>query len=650
MYGASFYEEDMEHIFHYGGLVATTSNQLVEGNYFYENGDYLHIHDGFYALRGVGPESFTSEAVLSVEEIKVEGNEKPGGLYGHALHFSSSSEVENAFSKNLTCTFYLVGSSPSSEFLEVWEGNVILFQDTSVSVSEDFSGNGTLELVSIPKLTVSWKKLPSEPRIRGRKFFNSFLFSESGDTEIVVYGGIPSNLTKTTGVIEDETLVFSDMWKYDVSKGSWSEISVNNGFEGRFLANAVDINVKNTQNTWLGRPEYKYYFVFQGGYTFQVIDVEDGIGNLEIEILDDTWMYQIEDDSWKERDIDLKSIADKVEGCDDENDEGVIVWNSMFATEERYVSLVGGMVCQDGLTYSTHVAYFSMLESSFRCDNTESLCGEEEIDRLQDESFFGDLPSLRLGGQTVSLDYESFFYYGGASFSVNNSYNVSLCLSEPQNVTCPFVSPFIEATILFSQNEFYTAEASVLEPIFVGFSSDGWKLNLDVYTSDPSIDATVLLPTLAVGSGFLVLAFFSGMCFFSGHYVHSVFYRMGINGSHPTYQGENGLPWIAIDSIPRKTISPENENDTCAICLGVFRETVSKLEEPLKALPCGHTFHVECVDPWLFLNKVCPMCKAEVNLRVTKKRARTSTHISSFHTERVRRARTMSKPNQMTLQ
>ncbi|KAJ1921905.1 hypothetical protein H4219_000251 [Mycoemilia scoparia] len=53
--------------------------------------------------------------------------------------------------------------------------------------------------------------------------------------------------------------------------------------------------------------------------------------------------------------------------------------------------------------------------------------------------------------------------------------------------------------------------------------------------------------------------------------------------------------------------SDEAEDTTCPICLSDYEE-----REILRLLPCSHAFHQDCVDRWLHLNRLCPLCKADI--------------------------------------
>lgn len=50
----------------------------------------------------------------------------------------------------------------------------------------------------------------------------------------------------------------------------------------------------------------------------------------------------------------------------------------------------------------------------------------------------------------------------------------------------------------------------------------------------------------------------------------------------------------------------------CCICLAKYENN-----DELRELPCSHLFHRECVDKWLKINALCPLCKNEVGEPVT---------------------------------
>ncbi|KAH8555086.1 hypothetical protein BGW37DRAFT_463335 [Umbelopsis sp. PMI_123] len=69
------------------------------------------------------------------------------------------------------------------------------------------------------------------------------------------------------------------------------------------------------------------------------------------------------------------------------------------------------------------------------------------------------------------------------------------------------------------------------------------------------------------------------------------------------------LPVLNEDELERIAIVEYSEGNTeeqsCSICLDLFRPKTK-----IRLLPCRHTFHPICIDPWLTKHSAeCPMCK-----------------------------------------
>jgi hypothetical protein len=68
------------------------------------------------------------------------------------------------------------------------------------------------------------------------------------------------------------------------------------------------------------------------------------------------------------------------------------------------------------------------------------------------------------------------------------------------------------------------------------------------------------------------------------------------------------------DKIKKLTVIPFKKGfyqdcDKCIICQEDFN-----YGEKTKLLPCGHIFHIECVDQWLIKEKKCPFCNEEIKI------------------------------------
>ncbi|XP_044959220.1 E3 ubiquitin ligase BIG BROTHER-related-like isoform X2 [Hordeum vulgare subsp. vulgare] len=73
-----------------------------------------------------------------------------------------------------------------------------------------------------------------------------------------------------------------------------------------------------------------------------------------------------------------------------------------------------------------------------------------------------------------------------------------------------------------------------------------------------------------------------------------------------------GVSADTLASLPSVTYQAQDKQESnmeqCVICRVEFEEG-----ESLVALPCKHSYHSDCINQWLQLNKVCPMCSAEVS-------------------------------------
>ncbi|CAL5096809.1 unnamed protein product [Urochloa decumbens] len=70
---------------------------------------------------------------------------------------------------------------------------------------------------------------------------------------------------------------------------------------------------------------------------------------------------------------------------------------------------------------------------------------------------------------------------------------------------------------------------------------------------------------------------------------------------------EGGGGVLAAGTDKERVVSAEDA--VCCICLARYVDN-----DELRLLPCGHFFHKDCVDKWLKINALCPLCKAELDV------------------------------------
>ena len=58
-----------------------------------------------------------------------------------------------------------------------------------------------------------------------------------------------------------------------------------------------------------------------------------------------------------------------------------------------------------------------------------------------------------------------------------------------------------------------------------------------------------------------------------------------------------------LGDVGRTEVDGRN-NNTCSVCLEAYR-----VGDTVRTIPCFHTFHTGCIDPWLSERAECPICK-----------------------------------------
>ena len=87
-----------------------------------------------------------------------------------------------------------------------------------------------------------------------------------------------------------------------------------------------------------------------------------------------------------------------------------------------------------------------------------------------------------------------------------------------------------------------------------------------------------------------------------------------------------------VDALP--TVAGGCTDETCPVCQDNFTDK----EEPTR-MPCGHTFHLECLKPWLEEHNTCPTCRYELdteNERYNQQLARQRDKLAQQREKRVK--------------
>jgi len=63
-----------------------------------------------------------------------------------------------------------------------------------------------------------------------------------------------------------------------------------------------------------------------------------------------------------------------------------------------------------------------------------------------------------------------------------------------------------------------------------------------------------------------------------------------------------------IQHLPTGTYDGTKKKRECVICMNEFN-----IGDPIRFLPCMHTYHKECIDDWLMRSFTCPSCMEPVD-------------------------------------
>ncbi|XP_054265843.1 E3 ubiquitin-protein ligase RNF181-like [Macrosteles quadrilineatus] len=87
--------------------------------------------------------------------------------------------------------------------------------------------------------------------------------------------------------------------------------------------------------------------------------------------------------------------------------------------------------------------------------------------------------------------------------------------------------------------------------------------------------------------------------------LHLVRFLLEFQYMEPEAQLAPAASKASIDALPNITVS--KEEGECTICLKPW-----ETGDSARQMPCKHTFHPQCILPWLEKTNSCPLCRHEL--------------------------------------
>mmetsp|Transcript_17494 Transcript_17494/g.17429 ORF Transcript_17494/g.17429 Transcript_17494/m.17429 type:complete len:157 (-) Transcript_17494:30-500(-) len=104
----------------------------------------------------------------------------------------------------------------------------------------------------------------------------------------------------------------------------------------------------------------------------------------------------------------------------------------------------------------------------------------------------------------------------------------------------------------------------------------------------------------------------SAMVYFRNRDIRGQYVRLTEQyGDDPAPRLSPHMQGLSPGSILRFNVetikTPEANINQCTVCLEDFRA-----REKVRIMPCGHRFHLQCIDVWLMRQSNCPNCKRDL--------------------------------------
>lgn len=148
----------------------------------------------------------------------------------------------------------------------------------------------------------------------------------------------------------------------------------------------------------------------------------------------------------------------------------------------------------------------------------------------------------------------------------------------------------------------------------------------DLVVNDPNASAS--LNVIRQNTTFMTIMQFTlilivmllAMSFITSVFMHFKMYREQMRNAENTEEEEEDEGLLKKESLSKLSVihfsaSIKNINESCPICIEEYTK-----DEKVRLLPCGHVYHLECIDPWLTeKSSLCPLCKQDVVAALEKK-------------------------------